>query len=37
MTTTLIELRQNTVSRPWVIASERIVKWRDQWASGQEY
>ena len=29
-------LRENLVSRRWVIASEGIVKWRDKWASGRE-
>jgi cyclomaltodextrin glucanotransferase len=29
-------LRENLVSRRWVIASEGTVKWRDTWASGRE-
>jgi len=29
-------LRENLVSRRWVIASEGIVKWRDLWAPGRE-
>ncbi|MGF1491209.1 MAG: alpha-amylase family glycosyl hydrolase [Microcoleaceae cyanobacterium] len=29
----LSPLRENLVSRRWVIASEGIVKWRDRWAS----
>ncbi len=29
-------LRENIVSRRWVIASEGTVKWRDTWASGWE-
>ena len=29
-------LRENLVSRRWVIASEGIVKWRDKWSSGRE-
>ncbi|MBD3882710.1 alpha amylase C-terminal domain-containing protein [Phormidium tenue FACHB-886] len=29
-------LRENLVSRRWVIASEGTVKWRDMWASGRE-
>lgn len=29
-------LRENLVARRWVIASEGMVKWRDQWASGRE-
>ncbi len=29
-------LRENLVSRRWVIASEGLVKWRDRWASGGE-
>lgn len=29
-------LRENIVSRRWVIASEGMVKWRDSWASGRE-
>ena len=29
-------LRENLVSRRWVLASEGTVKWRDKWASGRE-
>lgn len=29
-------LRENLVSRRWVIANEGTVKWRDTWASGRE-
>lgn len=29
-------LRENLVSRRWVLASEGTVKWRDTWASGRE-
>ncbi len=29
-------LRENLVSRRWVIASEGTVKWRDTWAGGRE-
>lgn len=29
-------LRENIVSRRWVIASEGTVKWRDTWSSGRE-
>lgn len=29
-------LRENLVSRRWVIASEGTVKWRDMWAPGRE-
>ncbi|MBD1871657.1 cyclomaltodextrin glucanotransferase [Leptolyngbya sp. FACHB-671] len=29
-------LRENLVTRHWVIASEGTVKWRDTWASGRE-
>ncbi|RMG06449.1 MAG: cyclomaltodextrin glucanotransferase [Cyanobacteria bacterium J055] len=29
-------LRENLVSRRWVIASEGTVKWRDTWAAGRE-
>ncbi|MBD1898505.1 alpha-amylase family glycosyl hydrolase [Trichocoleus sp. DQ-A3] len=29
-------LRENTVGRRWVIATEGTVKWRDRWATGRE-
>jgi len=29
-------IRENIVSRRWVIASEGTVKWRDTWSSGRE-
>jgi cyclomaltodextrin glucanotransferase len=29
-------LRENLVSRRWVLASEGTVKWRDTWAPGRE-
>ena len=29
-------LRENLVSRRWVLASEGTVKWRDKWASGRD-
>lgn len=29
-------LRENLVTRRWVVASEGTVKWRDNWASGRE-
>ena len=30
-------LRENLVSRRWVIAQEGTVKWRDMWSPGREY